>query len=296
MLRRQFLGSVLAAAANPGRAADSPWGGPVLDIHLHPRRDSGLEIDHLEGSGVRRAVLLPGAGSEERAASLVAKSPDRFVRFTNADVRKPECAALIRTALKNGATGIGELKYPVQADGPEMRRVYEVAAEFRVPVLLHFEEGNFNSGFARLPALLKAHPNTVFIGHGQSWWAHISAEVGNETGYPAGRIEPGGLTDKLLADYPNIYGDLSANSGRNALARDSDFAAAFLARHRSKLMFGCDCPCRDGHGAGQPSQAPALKGKCIARETLTLLQGLAPADLFRRIAWENGTALLRLSA
>jgi predicted TIM-barrel fold metal-dependent hydrolase len=268
----------------------------VLDIHLHPRRDSALEIDHLEGSGVRRAVLLPGAGSLERAATLVAKYPDRFVRFANADVRTAEGAALIRAGLKNGAIGIGELKYPVQADSPEMRRVYEVAAEFRVPVLLHFEEGNFNSGFARLPALLKAHPNTVFIGHGQSWWAHISAEVGNETGYPVGPIRPGGLTDKLLADYSNIYGDLSANSGRNALARDPDFAAAFLARHRSKLMFGCDCPCRDGQGAGQPSQAPALKGKCIARETLTLLKALAPADLFRRITWENGTAVLRLGA
>jgi hypothetical protein len=28
----------------------------------------------------------------------------------------------------------------VQADSPEMRRVYEVASEFRVPVLLHFEK------------------------------------------------------------------------------------------------------------------------------------------------------------
>jgi len=294
MWRRQFILTTLAAATR-GRAADSEWGGPVLDIHLHPRRDQGVELEHLEGSGVRRAVLLPGAGSEERAAALVAKSPDRFARFTNADVRSPECGARLTAALKTGANGIGELKYPVQADGPEMRRVYGIAAEFRVPVLLHFEEGNFNSGFTRLSALLKAHPNTVFIGHGQSWWANISAEVGNETGYPAGRIVPGGLTDKLLADYPNIYGDLSANSGRNALARDPDFAAPFLARHRGKLIFGCDCPCRDGHGAGQPSQAPALKGKCIARETLTLLKGLAPAELFRRITWENGKALLSLN-
>jgi uncharacterized protein len=296
MLRRQFLGTSLAAAANSGRAADSPWGSPVLDIHLHPRRDSGLELDHLEGSGVALAVLLPGVGSEERAATLVAIYHDRFVRFTNADVRTPECANRISAGLKRGAIGIGELKYPVQADGLEMRQVYEIAAEFQVPALLHFEEGNFNSGFDRLPALLKAYPKTVFIGHGQSWWAHISAEVGNETGYPAGRIKPGGLTDKLLADYPNMYGDLSANSGRNALARDPDFAAGFLVRHRSKLMFGCDCLCRDGHGAGQPSRSPALQGQCIARETLTLLKGLAPADLFRRITWENGLALLRLSA
>src|SRR5580704_1996875 len=111
MLRRQFLGTALAVVANSG-AADSPWGSPVLDIHLHPWRDSGLEIDHLEGSGVARAVLLPGAGSDDRATTLVAKYHDRFVRFTNADVRTPECADRIRAGLKSGAIGIGELKYP----------------------------------------------------------------------------------------------------------------------------------------------------------------------------------------
>jgi predicted TIM-barrel fold metal-dependent hydrolase len=296
VLRRQFIRSAFAAAAISGLAADSPWGSPVLDIHLHPRRDASQEIDHLEGSGVRKAVLLPGAGSGERALAVMAKYPDRFVRFTNADVRTPGSVGLIRAGLKGGATGIGELKYPVQVDGPEMRRVYDIAAEFRVPVLIHFEEGGFNSGFNRLPELLRNYPKTIFIGHAQSWWAHISADVDDKIGYPTGAVKSAGLTDKLLADYPNIYGDLSANSGRNALARDPEFAAAFLGRHRSKLMFGSDCPCRDGRGAGQPSRTPALKDKCIARETLTLLQQLASPELFRTITWKNGAELLRFSA
>jgi predicted TIM-barrel fold metal-dependent hydrolase len=295
VLRRQFIRSAFAAAIS-GQAADSPWGSPVLDIHLHPRRDGSQEIDHLEGSGVRKAVLLPGAGSGERALAVMAKYPDRFVRFTNADVRTPGSVGLIRAGLKGGATGIGELKYPVQVDGPEMRRVYDIAAEFRVPVLIHFEEGGFNSGFNRLQQLLKNYPKTIFIGHAQSWWAHISADVDDKIGYPVGPVKSAGLTDKVLADYPNIYGDLSANSGRNALARDPEFAAAFLARHRSKLMFGSDCPCRDGRGAGQPSHSPALKDKCIARETLTLLQQLTSPELFRTITWENGAKLLRFTA
>lgn len=296
MLRRRFIRSAFAAAAISGLAAESPWGSPVLDIHLHPRRDGSQEIDHLEGSGVRKAVLLPGAGSGEQALAVMAKYPDRFVRFTNADVRTPGSAGLIRAGLKAGATGIGELKYPVQVDGPEMRRVYDIAAEFRVPVLIHFEEGGFNSGLNRLPEILRSYPRTIFIGHAQSWWAHISADVDDKIGYPAGPVKSGGLTDKVLADYPNIYGDLSANSGRNALARDPEFAAAFLSRHRSKLMFGSDCPCRDGRGAGQPSRTPALKDKCVARETLTLLQQLASPELFRTITWKNGAELLRFSA
>jgi predicted TIM-barrel fold metal-dependent hydrolase len=296
MLRRRFIRSAFAAAAISGLAAESPWGSPVLDIHLHPRRDGSQEIDHLEGSGVRKAVLLPGAGSGEQALAVMAKYPDRFVRFTNADVRTPGSAGLIRAGLKGGATGIGELKYPVQVDGPEMRRVYDIAAEFRVPVLIHFEEGGFNSGLNRLPEILRSYPRTIFIGHAQSWWAHISADVDDKIGYPAGLVKSAGLTDKLLADYPNIYGDLSANSGRNALARDPEFAAAFLSRHHSKLMFGSDCPCRDGRGAGQPSRTPALKDKCVARETLTLLQQLASPELFRTITWKNGAELLRFSA
>ena len=44
--------------------------------------------------------------------------------------------------------------------------------------------------------------------------------------YPEGPIKPGGITDKLLGDYANLYGDLSANSGNNALSRDPDFTVA----------------------------------------------------------------------
>jgi uncharacterized protein len=295
MLRRKFVGGAIAAAAAAfGQAEKLPWGTPVLDIHFHPRRDDAQEFDHLQGSGVRRAVLLPASGSSDRAMGVMAKYPDRFARFINADVRAPESAQLIRTAINGGAIGIGELKYPVQVDGPEMRRVYDIAAELRVPVLIHFEEGGFNSGINRLSSLLQSCPKTIFIGHAQSWWANISADAGKEAGYPTGPVKPGGLTDKLLADYPNIYGDLSANSGRNALARDPDFTREFLSRHSRKLMFGSDCPCRDGRGAGQVSTSPALKNKCIGRETLTLLKRLTPPTLFETITWKNGTELLHL--
>lgn len=295
MLRREFVaGTIAAAAAVLGQAEESPWGTPVLDIHLHPRNEGAEEIDHLQGSGVRRAVLLPGAATNDRAMAVTAKYPDRFVRFTNADVRTAESARLIRTGLKGGAIGIGELKYPVQVDGPEMRRVYDIAGELHVPVLIHFEEGGFNSGIKSLADLLKSYPKTIFIGHAQSWWANISADAANESGYPTGQVKPGGLTDKLLADYPNVYGDLSANSGRNALARDPEFATGFLSRHRSKLMFGSDCPCRDGKGAGQVSTSPAIKDKCIARETLTLLKRLTPPDVFEEITWKNGAEILHI--
>jgi predicted TIM-barrel fold metal-dependent hydrolase len=286
MNRRQFVSTALGAALE-AKAQGPKWPSPVVDIHLHPRQGDAKEIDHLNGAGIARAVLLPGAASVDRAKQVMTEYPKQFVRFANADVRSPEAIAKLRAQLTSGAIGMGELKYPVEIDGPEMRRVYDLAAEMHVPVLMHYQEGSFNSGIARLPAILKAYPRTVFIAHANSWWAHISAEVDDKISYPTGKIQPGGLTDKLLADYPNIYGDLSANSGRNALARDADFAPGFLERHKAKLMFGSDCPCRDGMGAGQ-------QGKCIARETLTMMARMTSPAVFRQIAWENATTLLKL--
>ena len=52
----------------------------------------------------------------------------------------------------------------------------------------------------------------------------------------------------MLADYPNLDCDLSANSGNNALIRDAEFARAFLVRHQDKVLFGSDCICATGVG------------------------------------------------
>jgi predicted TIM-barrel fold metal-dependent hydrolase len=109
-------------------------------------------------------------------------------------------------------------------------------------------------------------------------------------------VRRGGVTDRLLSEFPNLYGDLSANSGRNALGRDPDFAAGFVDRHQNKLMFGSDCPCRDGRGMGQVSKEKWIADKCVARETLAALKQLATPDVFRKITWTNGSKLLKIRA
>ena len=57
--------------------------------------------------------------------------------------------------------------------------------------------------------MLKAYPQTTFIGHADAFWANVSADYHNEAAYPSGPIVRGGVTDTLLGDYPNLYGDLS---------------------------------------------------------------------------------------
>jgi predicted TIM-barrel fold metal-dependent hydrolase len=148
--------------------------------------------------------------------------------------------------------------------------------------------------------MLRKYPKTQFIGHADAFWANIDAAYANEAAYPTGPIRRTGLTDKWLRDYDNLFGDLSANSGNNAMSRDAGFRTDFLARHQDKLIFGSDCSCTDGKGAGT-SQAnnPAaarLAGKCVARETLTLLRASTTPEVFRKITWTNGHRLFRIPA
>jgi uncharacterized protein len=297
--RRQFL--IAAAAASLLAQPNYEWGGPVLDIHLHLRADGESNFAHINGSGVTKAVLLTRVEDAERSRGLAAKYPGRFVWFVSADVSKRDSIALLTKAVKGGALGLGEIKYQVPCDGPEMKRAYALAAELNVPILIHFGDvpqtsgnGVFSGGFKRFDAMLKAFPRTKFIAHADTFWANVSSDYGYDTAYPSGPIKPGGLSDKWLSDYPNLYGDMSANSCNNALNRDPEFMAGFLARHQDKLMFGCDCTCSDGRGGGQTNSSPRLHGKCIARETLTAVQKMSKPEVFRKIRWENGTKLLGL--
>ena len=293
--------SAAAMAAPLGAQSDVPdWGGPVLDVHLHGKGPGG-EWTHTQGCGVTHALLLLPATAEAHAKDEMEKHPGRFKYSMSMDPARDNAIETLRNAVKGGAVGFGEMKSRAKADGPEMRRVYDLASELGVPVTIHFADfpqfegdSSYNEGITRFAAILKAYPKVTFFGHADGFWANVSSEV-EHTAYPSGPIKPGGITDKLLADYPNLYGDMSANSCRNALGRDPEFMKGFLLRHQNKLMFGSDCSCRDGRGTGQGSQAPLIKGKCVARETLGALKQLAPPAVFRKIAWGNGSRLLKFN-
>lgn len=292
----------MAYAAIPLRfsapARQQPWPSPVIDAHLHYRPVEAA-LQHMDGAGIERAILLAGNANQDSAAA--AAPIERFVRFTSANVTRADAADMLRQAAMAGSRGFGEMKSQVSVDSPEMRSIYDLAAELGVPVMLHFQEysdaasvGVFNTGIERLPDVLRQYPRTTFIGHANSFWAHISATVPPEVAYPIGPVIPGGLTDRLLADFPNLYGDLSATSGANALARSPDFTAAFLERHQDKLIYGSDCGCRDGNGEGQSNPFPVVAGRCVARVTLTILAEQSSSDVFRKITSRNVIELLKL--
>jgi len=307
--RRQF--AKVAAAAPAARLtaqepAGNPWGGPVVDCHHHIRRAPEQNIAHLNGCGISNAMLLARANSADDVKAIDTQYPGRVLGwFGSANIASPDAEEQLTKAVNSGAIGFGEIKFHVEAAGPELRRMYALAAELQVPILVHFQEvphtpteGVFATGFKNFEAMLKAYPKTTFIGHADAFWANISADYANQEAYPAGKIKPGGVTDKLLSGYPNLYGDLSANSGNNALSRDPEFTPGFLKRHMDKLIFGSDCSCTDGKGggisqAGNPAAA-RLAGKCVAHETLALLKRTVSAADFRKLTWENAHRVYRL--
>ena len=103
-------------------------------------------------------------------------------------------------------------------------------------------------GLPRLEKVLNMFPKLRFIGHSQKFWAEISGDSDPEErgGYPRGKVAPGGRAVELLEKYPNMFADLSAASGYNAVSRDPDFGYSFLERFSEKLYYGTDiCDPRD---------------------------------------------------
>ena len=298
--RRRFLqtslsGAVAASWAPPPGAAEPM----ILDLHQHALyggRSHEQLVAHQNFHGVTTTVLLPGEGwmldrlgGNRSCAELQSQHPDRFVRFACADAAESRAVDVLWGNIERGAVGIGEMKFHVAVDSPEMHRVYSLAEERGVPVLIHFQFETYNTGLRRFSRILEHYPTVNFIGHAQTWWGNISADLNPQVMYPTGKVKPGGLTDRLLSDYPNLYGDLSAGSGLNSITRDSDFARGFLERHSRRLIWGSDCDCLDGKGAG------VNRENCIAANSLAALHHLVPdGGRLRRILYENGAELLGL--
>jgi predicted TIM-barrel fold metal-dependent hydrolase len=294
--RRNFLFTSAAAAAATIAGLRGETTEPVIDIHQHTdysgRTDEQM-FAHQRTMGVTHTILLPagrffgleaGASGNDRVQEVARLHPKEYFFFANEVPYLSDARDVIANAIKAGALGIGEQKFMVDADSRAVGIVAEIAAEFDVPVLLHFQYNKYNTSFERFHTVLEKFPKVNFIGHAQTWWANIDAKADQTVLYPKGSVTPGGITDRLLSDYPNMFGDMSAGSGLNAMLRDEDHARGFLARHQDKLMYGSDCS--DSIGAGE---------KCSGSQMLATIRRLAPDKTAeRKILFENAKRVLKL--
>ncbi len=297
--RRIFVRSVGAATCGGFATtfgSDALAAEAIIDIHQHThysgRADEDL-VAHQRKMGIMKTVLLPAGskyGLEADAwgnASVVALAkqyPREFYFFANELPDITETKAVIEKYLKMGAIGIGEQKFEVESDSNQIQLIAEIAREYNVPVLLHFQHGKYNKGLDRFHKILEKYPKVNFIGHAQTWWGNIDRNHDQAVMYPKTKVTRGGITDRLLADYPNMYGDLSAGSGLNAMLRDEDHAREFLKRHQNKLLYGSDCNDRFGEGE-----------KCIGSQQLaTLRRIVTDKKILEKILYRNASRVLKI--
>ncbi|MGI9244137.1 MAG: amidohydrolase family protein [Verrucomicrobiales bacterium] len=309
--RRTFLKAsctgAVAASLKPLGLAAAPANDGIIDIHQHvhySRRDNESFLKHQDAMGISRTILLPAGRVIDRASThsgrsnglaalirgnaaamqLVKAHPEKFLTFANEVPDVDGAVAEIEKFLDMGAIGIGELKFNLDVDSKPMVEIFSLASDREVPVLIHFQEGMYNHGLERFHKVLERYPKVNFIGHAQTWWGNIDKAHDQKVLYPKGKVEPGGISDRLLSDYPNMFGDLSAGSGQNALKRDEEHAREFVDRHQDKLLFGSDCSDAAGHGDA-----------CSGAGTLSLLKRLAPdVDAWRKIVHGNATRVMSL--
>ena len=281
---------------------------PIIDIHQHTnyvnRTDEQL-LAHQRAMGVTLTVLQPagrpldygstyyGVGNglqaeatgNEACYNFAKKYPKEFMFGANEVPDFPGAVEEIEKYLKLGAPFIGESKFNVECDSPEMQRIYALADKYDVPILMHWQHKMYNRGLERFYTMLEKYPNVKFLAHSQSWWANMGKEqVDQNNIYPKGKVTPGGLIDVLLAKYKNLYADLSAPSGLNAIVRDEEHMKAFMQRHQDQIVFGSDCPDAFGHG-----------DKCTGAKIIAGIKRVAPSkQVERKILYENSKRLLKL--
>ena len=311
--RRTFLlgavGSAVAlefAHARTASRADAaaPRGGPYIDVHTHVGRtwtgDPPLSpadlVRWMDRHNVSKAVVLPLVSPEsssylnltEQALDAAGKFPDRLIPFCCVDPRtsytrgKAGLKSMVKEYADRGAKGFGEHKAGLPIDHPKMMDLYEVCDDLKLPVLFHMDtiRGTDAPGLPGLEKVLKTLPNAQFIGHGPGFWASISGGIGPDGlgAYPEGPVKAGGALDRLCGRYKNLWGDLSAGSGANAIGRDPGFGKAFLERYSDRILFGTDY---------------LKEGQDVPQFDLLASLGLSP-EILAKIERDNATKLLGL--
>jgi len=246
----------------------------MIDIHTHlgrgtvqdePAIDEWELLRRMDELGIEQAVVLPrGLTPEcsffpftsEQVLAVHQRHPDRIIPFCKLDPRNgrnspdTDFSWVLAEYREAGCRGVGELTANLPLDDPRYLNLFRQCGQAGMPAIFHLVPvvayGMYGPadelGLPRLERALAECPQAVFIGHAMGFWAEIASNVTEETrgGYPRGPVAGPGRVPELLGKYPNLYGDLSAGSGFNAISRDPDFGCRFLEEHQDKLLFGTD--------------------------------------------------------
>ena len=247
----------------------------IIDIHAHAVRKPFLQIDGLasfptakqllkfyDHAGIGKAVLMPLIGPEfylpqsnEDILEMAARHPDRFIPFCNIHPRAIDntpsapLGDVMQKYKDMGCKGLGEITCNLPFRNPYIRNLFKHAANAGLPATIHIAhqiDGTYglydDQGLPQLAETLDEFPDLKIFGHSQTFWAEIGEldKPEDRAGYPDYPVRAEGAVPGLMRKFPNLYGDISAGSGCNALTRDPVYAVKFLNEFQDRLMFGLD--------------------------------------------------------
>ncbi len=255
--------------------------------------------------GVEKGCLLPLVSPEvyepqsnTEILEVCRRHPDRFLPFCCFDPRgitnSPDApfGEWLSFYREQGCLGVGEF----MPNLPWMdERVQNLLSHINAMGLALIIDGKGrlggtyglydDVGMPQMEASLQRFPRLRILGHGPAFWAEIAKVEDNRDrqGYPDGPVREEGRVAGLMRQYDNLYGDLSAHSGYNALARDRDYAVQFVNEFQDRLLFGTDICAPD-------TPTPLAEFLLDLRD-----RGEISDQVFNKVARENAVRLLGLS-
>lgn len=238
-----------------------------IDIHAHvvPKFKKSLSswvddeviFNLYDQLNIEKGVVLPFMTSgddtcemtNDNAQLVTEMYPNRFFRFASVDLNRCDnLYEFLRLEKEKGALGVGEITSNVYVDDEKVDRLFFVCERLELPILFHMSPAIQNGyglvddlGLPRLEKMLMKYPEVKVIGHSQPFWCEISRidSESDRNAYPTGKIIEGRLPE-LMRRYKNLYCDLSAGSGANAMMRDMEYAAIFMTEFGDRILYGCD--------------------------------------------------------
>jgi predicted TIM-barrel fold metal-dependent hydrolase len=290
-----------------------------IDIHAHALKKPFLQIDGLEPfptpeqlikfydhNGIEKAVLLPLVGPEfylpqsnEEVLAIAASYPGRFIPFCNIHPRAidntPDAplSKVINKYKEAGCKGFGEVTCNMPFRDPFIQNMLKHIEISGLPMTIHIApaiDGTYglydDPGLPQLAEALDKYPKLKVFGHSQAFWAEIGVldKPEDRAGYPDYPVRAEGAIPKMMRKFPNLYGDLSAGSGCNALTRDPEYAVKFINEFQDRLMFGLDI-----------CSPPELEVPRLLQFLNELKDsGKISAVVFNKLMYENAIRLLEL--
>jgi len=258
---------------------------------------------------IQRAVMLPFVSPEcnlltqsnEDILAIHERYPDRFIPFCNIDPRLStnspdvDLSYVINHYKDKGCRGIGEVTANLYFDDPRVENLLDHAERCDMPVTFHVTTRDGNTyglideiGLARFEEQVRKHPHLTFLCHSGCFWSHMSADITEETwgGYPRGPVVEGGRVPELFRRYPKLHGDLSAESGYNAVSRDPEFGYAFMTEFQDQLCFGTDV-CRPANREDVLVYLKRFMDEGLERKKIS-------QEVYDKIAYQNALRVLKL--